>query len=1223
MMKNRFKKLISSFLAATMVASVVPAFGLASAQDVPSNEVGVWLENVEWESATTGWSEIGLGQACNAPKMIFQDYENDKEVSFDHGVGAHANTEIVYDISSGKYTAFDSYIGLDKNSDGSYSGKGSVYYKVYLDGELAYESEKFVRSSQFEHIRIDLTGKSELKLVGTDAGDGNNSDWIDWADAKLIVDEKYYKDLDQLSMKADEDWLQIGETTNLNTVVKHLDGTDVDFAAEGGSLVYTSSDDAVATVSEAGVVTGIADGSATITATATLGEITLTATVNVLIGKGGYSESWTVNSPAGNNSLIFLQDENGAVYYMAKHEGKSAINISPTGMDTNLGDFTTGLTFVGMEEKEIDETYELVSGKRLQERNHANETTLKFTKDGVQFNIIARAYDDGVAYRYQIIGTEGEELIINSENTGFDVPAKSTVWAQPYTSPNYERLYDKNTIEGISGNYGMSFLYQTTDDVWVTLAEAAHSPQYCGMMLKADNSTMLKSAWAYTQGNKKPTTESPFLSPWRAAFIGTQKDIAESQLLENLSDPCQIEDTSWIEPGVSTWTWLNGAGQNFNAYKEYVDLTAEMGWTYMLMDEGWNIGGRPTITIPDWMDELVERANSKGVKILAWLHISAINTPEKAEDVLSRLEAAGISGVKMDFFDSESQDQMYIYDYLTRIAAKHHLVVNYHGSNLPTGERRTWPNVLAREGIQGDEYGRALANQTTVHHLTRNVVGPMDFTPLYNRGQVSIAHRLAMTVALECGIPCLAGSASEYRSSPAYFFFKKLPAAWDETLCLESSAAEYVTMARKNGDNWYIGSMTVGERTSTLDLSFLDSGVEYYAYIYTDGVDANGDATVIPEERRVTSEDVLTFDIKSAGGYAIKLSKNPPTYADEIILDQTEITMQKDTTATINYTLNPSDVDFTKVNWSSSDDSIATVVSGVVTGIEPGKVTITASTGPNNEVIATCEVTVTKKPFELLENWSIIREDKTRFKINSENSVTITATQGDMTDATANAKNILLTSASGDFEATVKLDFKPFTDFQSAGLIVYANDKSFFSVLRRHHSYFNDKCFTTNNVANSSLKEQPVDDVQPNDPVYLKVVKQGSTLSGFYSYDGENWTAIGGAVTNAGLSGDVKVGLVTQVGTMNNGDCDATFENFAIDGEAVPFAYKTTEDIPYDANGDGQVNIMDLVVIKSAILGRTELTSDAFKLADANGDGRLNVIDLLLVKQYILNQFVA
>ncbi|WP_040197827.1 glycoside hydrolase family 97 catalytic domain-containing protein [Candidatus Soleaferrea massiliensis] len=1255
-MKHRFRKLLSSILAAAMVASVVPAINLASAQDTAANDVAVWLEDVDWVSATTGWKEIGLGKPCNASKMIFQDYENNKEVSFDHGVGAHANTEIVYDISSGKYTAFDSYVGLDKYSDASNSGKGSVYFEVYLDGELAYKSPKFVRDSQFEHINIDLTGKKELKLVGNDAGDGNNSDWIDWADAKLIVDEKYHKDLNELSMKASENWIQIGDSVNLDTVAKHLDGTAVDFSAEG-SLVYTSSDETVASVSEDGVITGVADGSATITATATLGDITKTASMDILVGKGGYVELWTIDSPSANNSIIFLLDEAGAVSYMARNEGNNAINISPTGLNTSLGDFTTGLNFVSKEEKVIDETYEMYSGKRSVERNHANETTLKFEKDGVQYNIIARAYDDGVAYRYQIIGEDGQELIINSENTGFDVPADSETYAQPYTSDNYERTYDKGTITGLNGNFGMSFLYKTPDDVWVMLAEAAHTPQYCGMMLKATGSTMLQGVWARTQGSAKPTTTAPFLSPWRVAYLGTQADIAESQILENLSDPCQIEDTSWIEAGVSTWTWLNGAGQNYNAYKQYVDLTAEMGWTYMLMDEGWNIGGRPNIIFPDWLDDLVSYADSKGVKLLAWLHVSAINTEEKAQDVLSRLSAAGIAGTKMDFFDSESQDQMIMYDYLTRICAEQHLVVNYHGANLPTGERRTWPHVLTREGIRGDEYNNSFSNQTTVLNLTRNAVGPMDYTPVYSgRGNLTLGHRLAMTVAFESGIPCLAGSASEYRNSPAYSFFRKLPAAWDETKLLESYAAQYTTMARQSGDKWYVGSMTVDARTSTLDLSFLDADTPYYAYIYTDGVDANNNKTLIEEERMVTSEDVLTFDVQANGGYAVKLSKTPPSYADEIILDKTAASIEKDGTVTIGYTLNPSDVDDTKVTWSSSNENVATVEAGVVTGVNPGTATITAATGPNGEVTATCEITVTRKPYELHKNWSIVREYKPGWWINSQNSMTIVAKKGDLVNNRTAARNITLTPVSGDFEATVKLDFKPFTDFQSAGLIVYAEDANFFSVLKRHHSYWNNECFSANNQVNGSTREMPVDDPRPDDIVYLKIVKQGSSLSGYYSHDEQNWTQIGETVTNAALNEkEIKIGMIAMIGDAEYGDCDATFMDLKVNGELVPFAYRNEgmssdlvvedgmiADAPKETTADAFKTMFNqdegAVVIRDkdgnelaadALVGtgcKVEIVCDGVVTdsadvvipGDVDGDGRQSVMDLVAVKQTIL-----
>jgi len=391
---------------------------------------------------------------------------------------------------------------------------------------------------------------------------------------------------------------------------------------------------------------------------------------------------------------------------------------------------------------------------------------------------------------------------------------------------------------------------------------------------------------------------APFFSPWRVMAIGTPSDIVETQMFENLSPPCQISDTSWIKPGISSWTWFNGDPTGDpDVYKRYIDFSAEMGWEYVILDEGWQprvadaegpppYDGRKSYAgITDWVPELVKYAEVRNVGVIVWSAWWDLDTPEKRVR-LKEWADIGIRGVKLDFFNEETQQMLTLYDTITRETAELRLPVNYHGCHKPAGERRTWPHLVTREGVYGAEhYISGPGWGPTAEHdcslpFTRNAVGPMDYTPAvsdyYGNSFVTDAHKGALAVVFESGIQCFSDKPDVYRSSGLYDLFVNIPAAWDNSKLLDGFPGRYAVMLRQKGGEYYIGSICNEQRTVDVTLDFLDENLQYTAEIFTDAADGSG---VIKKLWKVKYNDILTLPQLEAGGAAMVIKPQPaPLY---------------------------------------------------------------------------------------------------------------------------------------------------------------------------------------------------------------------------------------------------------------------------------------------------------------------------------------------------------
>jgi alpha-glucosidase len=392
--------------------------------------------------------------------------------------------------------------------------------------------------------------------------------------------------------------------------------------------------------------------------------------------------------------------------------------------------------------------------------------------------------------------------------------------------------------------------------------------------------------------------KTPKATPWRILLIHSQPGglIENNHLVLSLSTPSVLTDTSWIVPGKSAWNWWSGTvahsidftpGMNTPTMKHYIDFAGDHHLEYLLIDGGWSPFNDITKTIPEIdMPEIMAHAKRRGVKIILWAFWPSVL--KQADAAFSLYEKWGVAGVKIDFMDRDDQEMMNSYEEMMQKAAKYHLIVDFHGTHKPTGLRRTYPNLLNREAVLGMEFSRVTKRDDPVHQVTlpftRMLAGPMDYTPgcFHNATreefkprviepmcQGTRAHQLAMYVVYEQPLAMVSDFPEALARQPGMEFIEKVPTVWDDTRVPNGMPAEYVTIARRKGSEWYIGSMSNWDaRDLNLELDFLGGG-EYEAQVFADGPDADRVATSLDiSTKRVTAKDRLTIHLAPGGGWA-------------------------------------------------------------------------------------------------------------------------------------------------------------------------------------------------------------------------------------------------------------------------------------------------------------------------------------------------------------------
>lgn len=561
-----------------------------------------------------------------------------------------------------------------------------------------------------------------------------------------------------------------------------------------------------------------------------------------------------------------------------------------------------------------------VREKRAAIPDHFNEAIFIFKGD---YGIIFRAYDDGVAYRF-FTKKKGKIKVV-SEEASFHFSGDHSVYFPEVEGfhSSFERNYSYFPLSQVTSQK-MAFLpvlVDLGDGPKVAITEA-DLDDYPGMYLRGseDGASSLHGVFPpfplKEEQERDRTlkvkegadyiaeTEGPREFPWRVIAVArTDGSLVESDIVYRLAKPCRIEDTSWIKPGKAAWDWWNAnnifgvdftSGINTETYKYYIDFASKFGIEYVILDEGWSdttdlLKVNPSIDLPG----LLAYARERNVGIILWC--VWLTLERQLEEVLDAFEKWGVKGIKVDFMDRDDQKVVNYYKKIAAGAAKRKLIVNFHGAFKPTGLRREYPNVLTREGVLGLEYSKWSNKVTPEHDLLipfiRMLAGPMDFTPgaMANAAEKDFrpvfatpmsqgtrCHQLAMFVVYESPLQMLCDSPSRYLKEPDVMeFLARVPVIWDKTKVLEAKVGDYIVVARRKGEEWYVGAMTDWTpRELLLDFDFLGEG-EYHADIYEDGVNASrvgSDTRKI--SRTVTRKDSLKISLAPGGGWAARLTKD-------------------------------------------------------------------------------------------------------------------------------------------------------------------------------------------------------------------------------------------------------------------------------------------------------------------------------------------------------------
>jgi alpha-glucosidase len=642
-----------------------------------------------------------------------------------------------------------------------------------------------------------------------------------------------------------------------------------------------------------------------------------------------------IASPGGGLAAVVSDD--GGLHYRVEVGGQPLVVGSALGLafkdGTKLG---PSAVITNVSRAAHDGSWRNDFGNRHTVRDRWREARLVLTDPGGgaqprTFGLIVRVYDDGLAFRYDLPKSSGlGSFVLSDELSEFRFAADHRCWAGGESS-SAETQYPETTLSAIPrGDPGRPFrsvlpLLVDTPAGYVAIAES-DVLDWAGMSITGTGGPAVKVTLdARADGNGLVVSSAPRHSPWRVLMYGrTAAEIAGSDLVATLATPSRLRDTSWIKPGASAWdAWWTGinpydpapdhkgvaARGTTASHKEYIDLAAEMGWRYQLLDWLWyenmtsydrSLLSQPkperadfTHSAPDIdIAELIRYAKSKNVRLLVWAHSLDLET-FGVERALALFARQGFAGVKIDFINSESQEAVKWCEGTLAIAAQHHLMVDFHGMYKPTGLSRTYPNLITQEGVLGNEYNKFGEGKCTLRHtvtlpFTRGLLGPMDFTPggFLNRAPAAFkpaavptqvmgtrARQLAMTVVYPSPLLVSCDSPQNYRGQAGIDFLRNIPTVWDESVVVSGEVAKFIVVARRAGRRWYLAAMN-GEQAAELPvpLAFLGTG-SWTARSFADQSDGSNDQAVVESTSTVQPGSALRVSLAPGGGFAVILSE--------------------------------------------------------------------------------------------------------------------------------------------------------------------------------------------------------------------------------------------------------------------------------------------------------------------------------------------------------------
>ena len=613
------------------------------------------------------------------------------------------------------------------------------------------------------------------------------------------------------------------------------------------------------------------------------------------------NQAQTLQSPDGKYQFNFTQKDGRLTYslnYASKQvveEGELGVNIDNHLVESAMGIpvdksgvWTKGMEVTSVENRSEDNSWKPVYGECDQIRDHYNEMTIHLIKGDKHdnsgnsydkrqqylFDIIVRAYDEGVAIRYHFPeATNGLFMHITDELTSFrfapGAEAYHFAWAQAQSTK--VKLLKSESAWKEEAERPLTL--RLSNGLYAAIGEAALTDFVRGKLkLKADNELQMSM---YDSAN----VITAYDMPWRFIMVGEKAIdlINNKQMVLNLNAPCQIQDTSWIKPGKA----FRVCRLDMKTCMEGVDFCVDRGLQYIELDAGWygpemkmSSSALKVLETRDIdMPKLCEYAKSKGIGV--WVYVNQRALYQQLDQILPLYEKWGISGIKFGFVQIGSQEWTTWLHNAVKKCADHHILVDIHDEYRPTGWSRTYPNLLSQEGVGGNEE-MPDAEHNTILPFTRFLCGPADYTPCYFNGRVqnTKAHQLAMPVVYYSPVTFLYwyDLPNAYKGEKELDFWKYCPTVWDESKALQGEIGEYIVQARRSGNDWFVGAMNgLQARDITLNTAdFLQKGKKYQVEIYNDDPTLNTRTKVSAAVQTIKAGKVLKLHLQSSGGAALR-----------------------------------------------------------------------------------------------------------------------------------------------------------------------------------------------------------------------------------------------------------------------------------------------------------------------------------------------------------------
>jgi alpha-glucosidase len=644
-------------------------------------------------------------------------------------------------------------------------------------------------------------------------------------------------------------------------------------------------------------------------------KLVLSSTFAALLAMAGVcraQSSYDLKSPDGRIELRVRTA--GNIQYDVVLHGRAILQDCTLSLDVEHKILGKDAKVLSAKERSYDKIVEPVVHQKFA-KIRENYKELRLEMEG-NYAVVFRAYNEGVAYRFET-SLPQKEVKVFGEESRFTFTSDDIVFYPQEDSffSHNERKYLPQHLSEINRAFIASLpaVVDVGEGAKVAIAES-DLDDYAGLWLRGTGGSGLTATFPHYPTKEKlegdrdfrPVETADYVAvtagtrtfPWRLmGIVDRDADLLTNQLVWLLEKPSQVEDTSWIKPGKVAWDWWNAtnlynvdfkSGVNTQTYKYYVDFAAKYGLQYIILDEGWYKLGNVLEVVPEVnMEELSTYAKSKNIGIVLWVVWKSLD--DQLIPALDQYAKWGVKGIKVDFMQRDDQLVINFYAKVSRETAKRKMLVDFHGGQKPALMTRTWPNLISAEGVRGMEWSKWSADSEPKHNVTlpytRMFLGPVDYTPgaMLNATKGTFApifgqpmalgtrcHQLAMYVVFESPLEMLSDSPSNYMREPeAMEFLGPIPSVWDETRALDGRISEYALVARRTGNEWYIGGMTDWTaRELHVDFSFLPEG-NFWLDAYQDGVNADHYASDYKKTKiQVNRSTKLKIKLAPGGGWA-------------------------------------------------------------------------------------------------------------------------------------------------------------------------------------------------------------------------------------------------------------------------------------------------------------------------------------------------------------------